>query len=191
MHNPPHPRFRTFNPLSAIRIALLALALVAANTPLQSARASDVTVPFDPQWNFNAHTEYPGSDGSLTVSPDGKSVKLAFDFTKGGSFVSAGRILESTSTFSGVEVKAKGSGGLGISIVDSTDQTFVYQLGVPGDAEKTFQVNFLGPNLVFGGAKDKIVHYPLKSLSITVSKSPDHLSGAVEVTGIVLKGSPQ
>jgi len=171
---------------------LLALTLLVATTFFQSAWADDTTLKFDSHWSFNAHTEYAGANGILEIAPDGASMKLSYDFTKGGSFVSASKRLDKAdgASFVGIEVKAKGTGSLGISIADTTGQVFVYQLGIPGDAERTFEITLATPSNTYGGANDKVVHFPVQNINVMASKNPGYPSGSVEVTGIVLKTTP-
>jgi hypothetical protein len=80
-------------------------------------------------------------------------------------------------------------GQVGLTISDSTGQTFVYQLGVPGTTESKLSVNLSSPTQRYGGAHDKTIHYPLQGLAILVSKTPDHLTGDVTITSILLKPS--
>jgi len=198
-------RFRKFT--SVLRLMLLIAVLVGAPSLAPVAKADDnpnsdlmlddgaskpaeYAMKFDPHWGFNLHTEYPGATGTMDITPDDKSLKLNFDFTGGGSFVSAGHSVDSHLTFATIAIKAKGFGSLGISITDNSGQTFVYQFGLPGDMERTYEAKFSDPpSTSFGGLNDKVVHFPLQNINVTVSKSPDHLSGTVEVTSIVLKAA--
>ena len=191
MRHPLHSRFSLS--LSQLKMALLALSFVTACALAPLGRADDVTLKFDSHWNFNPHTEYAGANGTLEIAPDNTSMKISYDFTKGGSFVSAGRALDKAdaSGFVGIEIKAKGTGSLGVSMADETGQVFVYQLGVPGDAERTFEITLSVPSHTYGGANDKVVHFPVQGLNIMVSKTTSALSGSVEITGIVLKTTPQ
>ena len=202
MKNLTRLRGLTFPTLSSLRGVALALALIAANVPWQWAKAdelssskddnkpADVAMKFDSQWNFNLHTEFPGATGSMELGPDGSSLKIKFSFANGGSCVSAGHSVDISSPLSTIEIKATGLGGLGLTVIDSTDQTFVYQFGVPGQTEKPFDVNFTSFSQCYGGAGDKVVHFPLKALNVLVSKSTDYPSGEIDVTSIVLKLAP-
>jgi hypothetical protein len=172
------PRFRF-----SAAAALFALALT---LPI---RADDMPLKFNDQWKFNPHAEYAGATGGVTT--DSSSLKLAFDFSKGGSCVSAGLTFTDTvNQLSGIEVKVTGPGHFGVTISDATGQTFVYFIGVPGDSSPAFQIDLSQPRNVFGGAKDKKIHYPLKSISLMVSKSVDTPSGTEEITEVLLKAAP-
>jgi hypothetical protein len=180
------------HPTLSIHIALLTLTFLAVFSILQSVYGDNLPIKFDSSWSFNVHTEYAGANGSLTVDPDGTSLKLSYDFTKGGSFVSADESLDNTGTFTGVEIKTRGPGSFGFSVTDSTDQVFVYTLGSSDDGERTLTINFANdkPWLVHGGPGDKVMHFPLKGLSLLASKSPEHLSGSIEVSEFVLQAPP-
>jgi hypothetical protein len=168
--------------------ALFAL-IVAACSLTAPVRADDVTIKFSPEWKFNPHSEYPGADGSVTVAPDGSSLKLSFDFSKGGSCVSSGVKLSDVAQLSGIEVKVTGPGHFGLTLVDATGQTFVYFIGIPGDSSPAFEIDPTHPNNSYGGAKDKTIHYPIKAIGVMVSKNPDALTGTEEVDEILLKGA--
>jgi len=180
------PAFRLTTLPSLSKTALiLSLSLGGLTCPLL---AADVPVELNIDWNFAKGEEYPGAEGSVEPGADGKTMVINYNFSGGGQYVATGKTVDPAGELSGVEVTASGPGGnLGVTLIDDTDQTFIYRLGQLDDTEKTFDPALEKPSTSYGGANDKTLHFPIKAIRLVVEKNPAFPEGKITVSNIVFR----
>ncbi len=132
-------------------------------------------------WGFHPGTEFPGAKGEQThdaaVGRDGKgALKIAADFTSGGSYVSSAKTIPAGSDFKEVRLWLKSDNAvhIGIRVGDGTDQC--HQMPIMIKATKEWQevvLTFekLAGRESWGGAADRKWHGPAKWFAICVSKT--------------------
>ena len=151
--------------------------------------AADVDVSLTEGWMFTNGAEYPGAEGKLEMGD--KSLLLGSNFTNGGQYVAAYRSLNVPNEVKGVTLNASGSGGrFGVALTDATDQTFIYRIGLVGENVQTFPLSLDKPNDVYGGAKDRTLHFPLKAIRLMVEKDAANPVGKMTISKIVLQTQP-
>jgi hypothetical protein len=132
-----------------VPLALLGtLALLTA--PLH---AGDTTMSLVGSWKFHNGSEYPGAEGSLETSD--AALILRYDFSNGGSYVTAIGECDIPDRTTVLVVKMKGPAVPAVKLTDATGQSFIYRLGKLGETEETLPIDLLRPNQVFGGAEDR------------------------------------
>jgi len=150
--------------------------------------AAEIPVELNVDWNFVQGAEYPGAEGSVEPGTAENTMVLSYDFSGGGQYVAAAKSVEPEGELTGLELTASGPGGnLGVALVDNTDQTFIYRLGMLEDAEKTFDPALGKPSASYGGANDKTLHFPIKAIRLIVEKSPALPEGKITVSKIILR----
>lgn len=171
--------------LKFIRVIALGISLLACSA--NCLIAAEVKVELNDEWTFTKGEEYPGADGSLEPGAAEKTLVLSYNFTGGGQYVAAAKALEPSGDLTGVEVTAAGSGGnLGVTLIDDTDQTFIYRLGSVDTAGKTYVLPLSKPSNSYGGANDKTLHFPIKAIRLIVEKSAKLPQGKITFSQVVL-----
>jgi hypothetical protein len=184
--NSPSAR-KTKVPFPAKRRLLCGLLLLLLLAGPPSARAEETLIDLTEGWKFHNGSEFPGAEGQLDAA--GTVLKLAFDFTAGGSYVSAARPLDLDGEIDGISIKIKGPGNAAVRLTDATGQSFIYRLGNLDGSVANHDLDLASPGQVYGGAGDKILHHPLTGLAIVASKDPSHLTGEIEVEEILVRSA--
>ncbi len=168
-------------------LAVGAILLLGAASAAGPALQSDVNIGLTNGWEFTNGGEYPGATGTCEVLPADKSLALTYNFSKGGQYVAVSRALDSIDKISRVKIDASGpGGGLTVALDDATGQTFLYRLGEIGAGASTHEIQLAQPNDSYGGAKDRILHLPLKGIRLAMEKIGS-LSGTIHFTGVTLE----
>lgn len=150
--------------------------------------AEEVAINLDESWTFTNGAEYPGAEGSSSYDAAAKALVISYSFEKGGAYVASWHKLEDINDVIGLQVEAQGPGGfLGVSIVDSTGQNFIYRLKMLTDQKEVLSVLLSKPSTSYGGANDKVVSFPLKSIRIMVEKNPTVISGKIMITKLAFQ----
>ena len=127
-------------------------------------RAQDFFAVHSPR--FNNGGEFPGATGSV-VCTNGEA-HLAFDFAKGGHYVAAHFAVPENPLAAAIRFEADipGTTHLALRITDGTGQSFLHVLHDVTEGWETITVPVEGKywDGGWGGAKDHIVHQPLKSV---------------------------
>ena len=141
-------------------------------------------------WEFAAGKN---ADGSMENSGEEKILILNYNFESGGGSVTA------TYDFGGIEpieslqliqILAKGpAGSVVVGIEDAQGQLFLYRIGrLESDEQRMLEVNLQTPSEVAGKVADKNIHYPIKTMRVTVEKDEFLLKGTLTVERIALHG---
>ena len=118
-------------------------------------------------WTFSNGSEFPGAQGSLTLGAGhtGQGASLAYDFSGGGKYVSAGITLSQPASGAALALWLNSPAGIHINlrIVDESGQTLQYNTYRPPDAMDAAAwyravVNLALPSSHWGGANDGVVH---------------------------------
>lgn len=127
-------------------------------------------------WGYYSGSEFPGAQGGIALHAldNGESsVSLQYDFSNGGRYVQANRYGKMPDSATHLSFKARspeGAKNLTLRLRDQTDQIFMKNLRVPDDQWHTFTQS-LTPETFdshWGGAKDNVIHLPLKAIGIGV-----------------------
>lgn len=177
-------KLKYMSKLLATPFCLIALVLLGSAFTV---RADDISVSLSDGWQFTNGPEYPGADGKFTYNDTAKALELSYDFSKGGQYVAVSRTLSSTESLSGVKIVVSGpGGGLTVALIDSGGQTLLYRLGTIDTAPRTIELKLASPSDAYGGADDKVVHYPLKGMRLTVEKGST-TAGKLSFTAVTLE----
>ena len=136
-------------------------------------------------WSFSPGSEFPGAQGSFTVTEvEGKKAgMLSFDFSKGGQYVSATAELKIPAGPEELRfrVKSRDWQRIMIRLIDSTGQCHQYEVPYADEGDwQLLRINLLSQaGLSFGGANDKKIHYPITRLALAVTHSGPSPSGDV------------
>lgn len=152
--------------------------------------AADVRVDLANGWNGNTGREFPGAVGGVTSAPDGKQVAIAYDFTNGGQYIAASHALENVEALSTVKLKVVGPGHMSVGLKDASGQDFLFHVGMTASDEQTYTLNLAKPNKAWGGAEDKVMHFPLRSIRILANKKPEIPKGTLVIREILLVRAP-
>jgi hypothetical protein len=162
--------------LAALTVASLGLSSLAI--------AKDAPLATSGDWKLNLGMEYAGATGTVTPGSKTDPLKLAYDFSKGGQYVSADMTLDTPIAMSTLLLTAKGpGGGLTVALTDASGQSLLYRQGAVGASDQVFTINLSNPSTSWGGANDKTVHQPVKSIRIIVEKSASP-TGTIEISKI-------
>jgi hypothetical protein len=174
---------------SGLRAGLFAVLTLGTLFSVRLEAADPIRLDMAGEWDANTGQEFPGAVGDVDT---GKQVKISYDFTKGGVYISATQPLDTVSvtSLSSIKVKAKGPGLLGVGITDATGQDFIYHFGQTGAEERPYTVYTSKPTDVYGGAGDKVIHYPLKSIRLLAFKSAEVPKGTLVISELQLVPAP-
>ena len=169
---------------------------------LSSAAAAKETVIDDfesgaalSSWTFYNGAEFPGATGTLTMGTghQGKVAHLSYNFTAGGSYVSATHILAPGLTAQAVGFWVKAPAGIRakLRVEDSSGQTLQYDLSRPLEASgasawfrQVVDVATAGSH--WGGANDGLVHQPLTAVTVLAADPLESgASGAIDFDDVV------
>jgi hypothetical protein len=153
-------------------------------------------------WQFYNGAEYPGATGSLTLGTghSGHGAHLAYDFSQGGLYVQASLSLPApliSPAAISFWVKSPPSIRLRFRAMDSTGQTFQYDLSRPLEAmdvnawyQQTVELDC--PYSYYGGALDGVIHYPLKQIGILAfDPIVPGIAGAIDFDDVYAVSSTQ
>jgi hypothetical protein len=128
-------------------------------------------------WVFSNGAEFPGAAGSVTSfeGRTGEGVRLAFDMSGGGAYVSASKDLAQPAEGRAVAFWVLSGGGvrLSVRVVDSTGQTLQcaaachLETAGPLRWRRAF-ADLSAPMFHWGGADDGVVHGGIKQVAILV-----------------------
>jgi hypothetical protein len=138
-------------------------------------------------WKFTNGPEFKGAIGSMDVpEKNGKPLVIHYDFTGGGNYVSAFKLLDPKLSIEKLSIHADtASTDLSLRVIDQTGQTFQYKLNTPdAGGPVTLDLSKAKPMTSWGGAKDRKLHYPLGSLWIMVTRKSASPSGSVSINSI-------
>ncbi len=139
------------------------------------------------RWKFTNGPEFKGANGSMDVpEKNGQPLVIHYDFTGGGNYVSAFKLLDPKLNIEKVSIDADiASADLSLRVVDQTGQTFQYKLNTPKAGQPvTLNLSNAKPQSSWGGAKDRKLHYPLSSLWVMVTRKSASPAGTVTVNAI-------
>lgn len=178
--------------LSALR-AQNADAVAVANPGAEAKRELKIFEPGQ-KWMFVPGTEFPpGGKGSFVLKRTGDDKaagQLSFDFTAGGNYVGATTLFEIPEGFSELRfrVKAGKAAFIGIRLMDKTKQTHQTPLSYSDAGEwQLLRINLTRrAPLRFGGAKDGVLHYPLRSITLFVQKKGQDAPGEIQFCDFML-----
>lgn len=169
----------------------LALALLAG--AVSPVCAGDLKVPLDNDVTvmFTEGPEYPGATGSANIEQ--KALVIAFDFTGGGAYVSAGVSTGAAEEYATLEykLKAKERCASSIRIIDANGECFQQPTTFEGSGSNEDVVIDLAAPITehWGGDENGILEQPIKELHFVVgNRGEDNAkSGQLEVSDITLK----
>lgn len=150
-----------------------------------SAAAETLSTSGSVPWIFSNGPEFPGATGSLSYSSG--AVKLAFDITNGGNYVSATHWIKTPVAADALELRVKSPGGVHLQfrVFDSSGQTLQYSPNRPFEASNAhgwyqMALNF-GPTTAHWGGKynDGVLHGSVIGISVMAQPSLDK-TGAIE-----------
>jgi hypothetical protein len=141
-----------------------------------------VPVPLDSAWTYSNGTEFPGAKVSFAMAANGpdpgsQAITLSSDFTGGGAYCCAGRVLTDLDygdvTAIKMQVKSANISEISARLVDGTGQTFqAKNIAVNGDGswhELALDVGALAIGEHWGGAGDGKWHGPLTEFYLITS----------------------
>lgn len=145
-------------------------------------------------WRFFGGTEFPpGGSGSFEVedvegTPTGT---LQYDFSQGGVYVCgiSGLTLSEGPTELRFKVKSEHPATIGIRLVDDTEQAHqsTFEYTEPGEWQE-FRLDLNErAGMIFGGANDKALHYPLKQIRLFVQKKADQETGTILFQNVIFQ----
>ncbi len=135
---------------------------------VQAPKETTVQLPLTDEggkWKFTNGPEFKGAKGDMALPTDKEQpLTLNFDFTGGGAYVAAIKHLDPKLNVSTLNIDLDSqSSKTTLRVFDKTGQVFQYSLTGKGGA---IELGKTKPNVVFGGAKDKQVHHPIRTLWI-------------------------
>ncbi len=124
-----------------------------------------------------------GKDGETPIGV------LSFDFSgaamgAGGRYVTAAVPVEIPATAGKIQIRARSATALpiGVRVIDDTDQVHQFKKKMATtDAWETIEIPLTKKTEHWGGAKDGVIHFPIKTLVLLVShREDDPATGKVE-----------
>jgi len=118
-------------------------------------------------WTFANGPEFPGATGSLTLTTGytGHGMRLAYDFSAGGAYVSAGLTLPQPLSAAAIAFRVRSPAGIHVTlrVVDESGQTLQYRALRPFETPDPPAwcrdvVDLATPDLHWSGMNDGIVH---------------------------------
>jgi hypothetical protein len=183
-----------FNMIKKLAPAIL-LALIASFLPSPASQAEEpvtsskmvfqeaVIDPCDAiaQWNYEPGAEYPGAQGGISSGEEkdsGKFLRLDYDFSDGGLYVTANRPVNIGRTTSEISflVRQQGTNEGFLRITDATGQTHQGTFQAPDGTWQKVVIplsakQFNGSH--WGGANDGKFYFPLSLIQIGVNHTPN------------------
>lgn len=191
-HNPLYIQvfrgFATLQRSAGLRSGILALAMLGGVGASQM--AANVRVDLASGWNANQGREFPGAVGDVAPAVDGKQLIISYDFTNGGQYIAASHPLDKVEGVTSIKLKAVGPAHMSIGVKDASGQDFLYHIGMTASDEQSYTLDLSKPNKTWGGAGDKVMHYPLRSIRLLANKKPEVLKGKLVIKEIVLVCAP-
>lgn len=175
---------------AGLRAGLFSLFALCALAPKGVAATAEVRVDLSSGWTGNNGREFPGAVGDVTAAADGKQVAIAYDFSNGGQYVAASRQLEKVEALATVKLKVVGPGHMSVGLKDASGQDFLFHVGMTASDEQSYTLNLAKPSKSWGGAEDKVMHFPLRSIRILANKKPEMVKGALVIKEILLVRAP-
>lgn len=171
-----------------MRAKTVAVGLLAACLPLWAgAGFTDAQAFADAKWGFVNGPEFPGAKGGFKVAAEeGEPIGiLSYDFTGGGLYVAGNGSLSCPPGSREIRLKAKSavSQKILVRLIDSTGQVHQYELPY-SDPEnwQPLRIDLAAKSgNAWGGAKDRVVHLPLKRLYLGVDRGGDNSAQPGEV----------
>ena len=126
-------------------------------------------------WTLSLGTEFPGAAGSLTLAPGyvGHGAHLAYDFSAGGHYVSAGIAWTQSLSAAAVSFRVRSPPGIHVTlrVADKGGQTLQYSITRPleasdPDAWYRLAVDLETPSLYWGGSNDGVIHGRISKIYI-------------------------
>jgi len=180
---------------AGLGVVLVALACSSAAAARETAIADFEAAAALSSWTFYNGVEFPGATGALTLGTghQGKGAHLAYDFTGGGTYVSATHPLSPGLTAQAVAFWVRAPAGIRakLRIDDSSGQTLQYDLSRPLEASDTgawFRqvVDVATASSHWGGANDGLVHQPLAAVTVLAADPLESgASGAIDFDDVV------
>ena len=136
--------------------------------------------------SLNVCQKVPGGKGAISECVGGHV--LSYDFTDGGSYVEmVYGFGEQGIRLDSVHCRIKGGKGqlVQVHFIDYTGQNFIKYFRLPCDGWRTVRILPSGCKVAFGGADDRKMHMPFKSMAIGVHKSKGQsATGGLSVTDV-------
>jgi len=164
--------------LKALSLSLLLLPLA----PLAQAQSS-VNFPLDKNlegWALNLGKEFPGAEGKLEIDPaggpeGGGAMKLAADFSNGGSYVAAGKLFEPGLAVMKLSFRVKSDlESVSLRVSDGEGQTHQRQLKLCKGEWQQVAVTEFGSQEKgahhWGGVNDGVFRQPARAISFLALK---------------------
>lgn len=139
------------------------------------------------RWGFSNGPEFPGAAGGLSADDDG-TVRLRFDFTRGGAYVAAHRGLDRPTTLRGLSfrVRKPAAAPLTARVTDRTGQTVQKSVHFEHDQWQRVTVEMGGWTGHWGGADDGVVHQPVREIALLIERRDlDVLTGEMAIADVV------
>ncbi|MDQ8195578.1 hypothetical protein QEH59_14185 [Coraliomargarita sp. SDUM461004] len=132
----------------------------------------------DAHWIFISGAEFPpGGRGHFTLNLNAETAAtgvLSFDFRQGGKYVGAETKVAIPAGYQELrmQVKADQQLTLGLRLKDSTDQVHQWRMVYSNHGEwQPVRVRFhQAAPIHFGGAKDGVIHYPIRRMQLLVNR---------------------
>jgi hypothetical protein len=176
--------------------SIQALCAIVALLFASGSRAADPRTYLDlftgHQWSFLSGSEFPGARGGFSVAEeDGKKVgKLDYDFTNGGLYVAGGSAADIPAGFEEFRFRVKSDfwQKIVVRLFDSTDQCHQYEVPYADEGDwQLLRIDLTSKAaLIFGGAKDGKIHFPIQKISLAVDKTDSSTSGEVLFSDFML-----
>ena len=181
------------NPLKSLLLPLVILCAAAGPSLVHADDGIDILAE-GRGWRFFGGTEFPpGGSGTFTIGQENEKqvAVLEYDFANGGVYVTGvGDVkIPDGPTDLRFKVKSDEPATIGIRLVDKTGQAHqsTFEYTETGDWQ-TFRVDLQErAGLVFGGANDKTIHYPLTQVRLFLQKKGGYDAGKVTFGDVLLK----
>jgi len=161
--------------LRKIYLALLFLMAASAG----GVRAQEEAFSDSSKWGFTNGPEYPGAVGSFSLVEEDKrnACAIKYDFSGGGSYVSAGLKTSTAEEFGAVQfsVKDAQAGVVIVRVTDASGECFQFKkrYTTPGEWEDVRVDIGVRPVESWGGDANKTIDFPVKSIWFGVPKGGD------------------
>ncbi|WP_269524543.1 hypothetical protein [Coraliomargarita parva] len=177
-------------------LGLIAFGMALSCLPAQGQMMGDhdLSIFQDQKWVINRGKEFPpGGQGVMTLKNENETQVGVFDFSfeEGGAYVGARTSIKIPEGYSELRFKAQSESivRLGVRLVDATNQVHQFRLHYSqvGDWQ-AMRVELTGKTPKhFGGAKDGLIHYPIKALEFDVGRSKEQgPKGSISLTNAIL-----
>ncbi len=145
-------------------------------------------------WRFSGGTEFPpGALGTFSVGEEdgAKVATLEYDFRKGGLYVAGiGNIrVEEGPTELRFKFKADLPLTIGIRLVDKNNQTHQYKFEYTDEGQwQEYRLDLAeNAGLVFGGAEDKSLNFPVTQVYLIVQRKGNSQAGKAQFRDVVME----